>query len=57
MYMNLSIRGYPLGIRGGSDPRKPIIEVNPAFSSLKFHGIPYQLESVEVWGCGTPQSR
>ncbi|KAL1130002.1 hypothetical protein AAG570_012945 [Ranatra chinensis] len=57
LYMNLSIRGYPFGIRAGSDPRKPVLEVDPAFSVLTYCGIPYQLESVEVWGCGNPQSR
>lgn len=57
LYLNMSIRGYPKGIRGGSDPRKPSIEVNESFSYITYKGIPYQLLSVEVWGCGTPQSR
>uniref|UniRef100_A0A1B6DBB8 TLDc domain-containing protein n=1 Tax=Clastoptera arizonana TaxID=38151 RepID=A0A1B6DBB8_9HEMI len=57
IYLNSSIRGYPKGIRAGLDPRKPKIEINEGFSEVKFQGVPYNLHSIEVWGCGTPQSR
>ncbi|CAH0391608.1 unnamed protein product [Bemisia tabaci] len=57
MYLNTSIRGYPLGLRAGKDTRKPCIEVNNSFDQVMFNGVPFRLHSVEVWGCGTPQSR
>lgn len=57
LYLNMKIRGYPKGIRAGLDPRKPSLEINEAFTVMTYKGIPYQLQSVEVWGCGTPQSR
>jgi hypothetical protein len=57
MYLNTSIRGYPKGIRAGNDPRKPSIEVDDSFQHVTHCGIPYKLESVEVWGCGSPKNR
>ncbi|XP_059474689.1 uncharacterized protein LOC132196206 isoform X2 [Neocloeon triangulifer] len=57
VYLNTSIRGYPLGVRAGCDPRKPSLSVNEAFTQLEYKGIPYPLLSVEVWGCGTSHSR
>lgn len=57
LYLNMNIRGYPKGIRAGLDPRKPSLDINEAFTVMTYKGIPYQLQSVEVWGCGTPQSR
>lgn len=57
LYLNSTIRGYPKGIRAGTDPRKPAIDVNEGFTVVTYCGIPYPLISVEVWGCGTPQSR
>lgn len=57
MYLNTSIRGYPKGLHAGLDPRKPIIEVDDGFTIVKYHAIPYPLVSVQVWGCGTQQSR
>lgn len=57
MYLNTSIRGYPKGIKAGNDPRKPSIEVDESFQHIIHCGIPYKLESVEVWGCGSPKNR
>lgn len=57
MYLNTSIRGYAKGIRAGSDPRKPSIQVDEAFQHVEHCGIPYKLESIEVWGCGSPKNR
>jgi hypothetical protein len=57
MYLNTSIRGYPKGLRAGLDPRKPIIEVDDGFTMVKYQAIPYHLVSVQVWGCGSQQSR
>ncbi|XP_054280121.1 uncharacterized protein LOC129005898 [Macrosteles quadrilineatus] len=57
LYLNTKIRGYPKGIRAGLDPRKPSIDINESFTYVTYKGIPYQLQSIEVWGCGTPQSR
>ncbi|KAK6636400.1 hypothetical protein RUM43_010061 [Polyplax serrata] len=57
LYLNTSIRGYPKGIRAGSDPRKPSIVVDEDFSKVTYKEIPYQLVNVEVWGCGKPEQR
>lgn len=57
MYLNTSIRGYPKGIGAGSDPRKPSIQVDESFQHVIHCGIPYKLESIEVWGCGSPKNR
>lgn len=57
MYLNTSIRGYPKGIRAGSDPRKPSIQVDDSFQHVVHCGIPYKLESIEVWGCGSIKNR
>ncbi|XP_046682755.1 uncharacterized protein LOC124369080 [Homalodisca vitripennis] len=57
LYLNMKIRGYPKGIRAGLDPRKPSLDINESFTVMTYKGIPYQLQTVEVWGCGTPQSR
>uniref|UniRef100_A0A1B6FL81 TLDc domain-containing protein n=1 Tax=Cuerna arida TaxID=1464854 RepID=A0A1B6FL81_9HEMI len=57
LYLNMKIRGYPKGIRAGLDPRKPSLDINDSFTVMTYKGIPYQLQTVEVWGCGTPQSR
>ncbi|XP_008473651.1 uncharacterized protein LOC103510742 [Diaphorina citri] len=57
IYLNTSIRGYPMGIRAGSDPRKPALEINADLSQMTYAGAPYPLYSVEVWGCGDIKSR
>lgn len=57
MYLNTSIRGYPKGIRAGSDPRNPSIEIDESFQHIIHCGVPYKLESIEVWGCGSQKSR
>jgi len=57
LYLNTNIRGYPKGLRAGPDPRKPIIDVDDGFTVVNYHAIPYPLVSVQVWGCGSQQSR
>lgn len=57
LYLNTSIRGYPQGLRAGADPRNPCVIVDQAFDEVKFAGVPYQLSSLEVWGCGDAKSR
>lgn len=57
LYLNTSIRGYPKGIRAGSDPRKPAIIVDDDFGKVTYREIPYPLVNVEVWGCGKPELR
>lgn len=57
LYLNTSMRGYPKGLRAGSNPRKPIISVDEFFEKIDCHGISSVLESIEVWGCGDKQSR
>lgn len=57
LYLNLSIRGYPQGLRVGKDPRAPVISINAGFDKLEYRKIPYNLEHIEVWGCGDQASR
>nr|CAD7602073.1 unnamed protein product [Timema genevievae] len=53
LYFNLSIRGYPKGLRAGQDQRAPCLQVDEGFNLVTFCGIPYRINSVEVWGCGS----
>ncbi|XP_026730158.1 uncharacterized protein LOC113495579 isoform X1 [Trichoplusia ni] len=57
LYLNTSIRGYPKGLRAGSDPRKPLLAIAEDFDSFTFSGVPYSLQAIEVWGCGDQASR
>lgn len=57
IYLNTSIRGYPKGLRAGSDPRKPLLSIDEDFDRVSIQGAPYPLEAMEVWGCGDATSR
>ncbi|XP_014217821.1 uncharacterized protein LOC106646292, partial [Copidosoma floridanum] len=57
LYLNTSIRGYPQGLRAGTDPRNPCIIIDQAFNEVTFAGVPYRISSIEVWGCGDTKSR
>nr|CAD7407638.1 unnamed protein product [Timema cristinae] len=57
LYFNLSIRGYPKGLRAGQDQRAPCLQVDEGFNLVTFCGIPYRINSVEVWGCGSQRDR
>jgi hypothetical protein len=57
MYYNTSVRGYPFGIQVGTDHRHPCLEIDKEFSRLNYRKIPYALEAIQVWGCGTSQQR
>lgn len=57
LYLNTSIRGYPKGLRAGSDPRKPVLAVDEQFENIDCKGIQAVLLSIEVWGCGDKASR
>ncbi|XP_015607771.1 uncharacterized protein LOC107273773 [Cephus cinctus] len=57
LYLNTGIRGYPQGIRAGSDPRNPCVNIDQSFGSVKLAGVPYRIASLEVWGCGDRKSR
>ncbi|CAH0548972.1 unnamed protein product [Brassicogethes aeneus] len=57
LYLNTTVRGYPLGLRAGKDPRAPIVNIDSGFEKMEFQKIPYHLETVEVWGCGDQVSR
>nr|CAD7401283.1 unnamed protein product [Timema poppensis] len=57
LYFNLSIRGYPKGLRAGQDQRAPCLQVDDGFNLVTFCGIPYRINSVEVWGCGSQRDR
>lgn len=34
LYLNTTIRGYPLGLRAGKDPRKPILSIDGGFDKV-----------------------
>lgn len=34
LYLNTTVRGYPHGLRAGSDPRAPIISVDGGFEKV-----------------------
>ncbi|XP_058833381.1 uncharacterized protein LOC131691184 isoform X2 [Topomyia yanbarensis] len=57
LYLNTHIRGYPKGLRAGSDPRKPILIVDEHFEKLEHRGLQHKILSIEVWGCGDLQQR
>lgn len=55
--LNTSIRGYPQGLRAGSDPRKPSVIIDQSFNEVTFAGVPYRISYIEAWGCGDVKSR
>lgn len=57
LYLNTHIRGYPKGLRAGSDPRKPVLIVDEYFEKLEHRGLQHKILSIEVWGCGNSQQR
>ncbi|EZA58764.1 hypothetical protein X777_14933 [Ooceraea biroi] len=57
LYLNTNIRGYPHGLRLGSDPRSPFISIDESFHSVSIAGAPYRISSLEVWGCGDMKLR
>ncbi|CAG9791135.1 unnamed protein product [Diatraea saccharalis] len=57
LYLNTSIRGYPKGLRAGSDPRNPLLSIPEDFDTITFQGVPYTLIAIQVWGCGDQASR
>lgn len=48
LYLNTCIRGYPKGLRAGSDPRKPLISVDEQFEKIEYRSVPSVLFSIEV---------
>ncbi|XP_076757195.1 uncharacterized protein LOC143427152 [Xylocopa sonorina] len=57
LYLNTSIRGYPHGLRFGSNPRSAYISIDESFHSVSISGAPYPIATLEVWGCGNTQLR
>lgn len=57
LYLNTHIRGYPKGLRAGSDTRKPVLIVDEHFEKLEHRGLQHKILSIEVWGCGDLQQR
>ncbi|KOX78957.1 Restriction of telomere capping protein 5 [Melipona quadrifasciata] len=57
LYLNTNIRGYPHGLRFGSNPRSPYINIDESFHSVSIAGAPYPISSLEVWGCGDTKLR
>ncbi|KAI4482999.1 hypothetical protein M0802_013515 [Mischocyttarus mexicanus] len=57
LYLNTGIRGYPHGLRFGSNPRTPHISIDESFHSVSIAGAPYPIGTLEVWGCGDEKLR
>ncbi|KAG7207918.1 hypothetical protein KM043_009508 [Ampulex compressa] len=57
LYLNTNIRGYPHGLRFGSNPRSPYISIDESFHCVSIAGAPYPISSLEVWGCGDAKLR
>lgn len=57
VYYNTTVRGYPFGLHVGTDHRNPCIQIDKEFCRLNYRKIPYRLEGVQVWGCGTVEHR
>lgn len=57
LYLNTGIRGYPHGLRFGSNPRSPYISIDESFHSVSIAGAPYPIATLEVWGCGDVKLR
>ncbi|KAK9874318.1 hypothetical protein WA026_002669 [Henosepilachna vigintioctopunctata] len=57
LYLNFTARGYPYGLRVGSDPRSPFISIDGGFEKIEYSKIPDKLSTIEVWGCGDVVSR
>jgi len=47
IFFNLKQRGLPQGLFVGSNPKLPHFSINADFSNVR---------SIEVWGCGSPES-
>lgn len=37
LYLNTTVRGYPQGLRAGSDPREPIIAIDKGFEKVCYN--------------------
>lgn len=57
MFYNTTARGYPFGIQIGTDHKHLCLEIDKEFSRLSYRKIPYRLEAVQVWGCGSTEHR
>ena len=57
MFYNTTARGYPFGIQIGTDHKHLCLEIDKEFSRLSYRKIPYQLEAIQVWGCGSTHHR
>lgn len=51
LYLNTCVRGYPKGLRAGSDPRKPILTIDEHFEKIEYRGVSSILFSIEVSVC------
>lgn len=49
LYLNTCIRGYPKGLRAGSDPRKPLVSIDEHFEKIEYRGVSSILFSIEVF--------
>ncbi|CAG0919626.1 unnamed protein product [Notodromas monacha] len=52
---NSSIRGYPIGMSLGTDPRNPLLRIGESWNKLEFRKIPLHLLRMQVFGTGEPK--
>lgn len=57
LYLNTSIRGYPKGLRAGTNPKEPLISIDEFFDKITYRGETSDLILIEVYGCGHQQTR
>lgn len=57
MYFNISSRGFPTGIQVGKDSTNRALTLDLNLTLVTYRMIPYKLQSIEVWGCGTCEAK
>ncbi|XP_068213431.1 uncharacterized protein [Palaemon carinicauda] len=57
MYFNITSRGFPTGIHVGQEYTNRALTLDLDLTKVTYRGIPYSLQSIEVWGCGTVEAK
>ncbi|XP_066958540.1 uncharacterized protein [Macrobrachium rosenbergii] len=57
MYFNITSRGFPTGIHVGQDFTNRALTLDLDLTKVAYRGIPYSVQSLEVWGCGSVEAK
>ncbi|CAL4066993.1 unnamed protein product [Meganyctiphanes norvegica] len=57
VYFNVTSRGFPTGLHVGLDSTNRTLTIDIDLSLVTYKGIPFRLEAIEVWGCGTTEAK